>query len=106
MSRSRSTGVDQRVAALLPFGLQPGQQAGDLAHRGAHRRQHVALEFGIVGMDLGVGEQHRKLPGDVLDVMDDEGKALAVFAQLLRLRQDLRGTLLGDPAGDLAPDDA
>ena len=88
---------DQRVAALLPFGLQAGQQAADLADRGAHRRQHVALEFGIVGMDLGVGEQHRKLAGHVLDVVDDEGKALAVFAQLPGLRQDLRRAVARRP---------
>ena len=94
------------MAALLAIRLQPGQQPRDLADRGAHRRQHVALELRIVGMDLGVGQQHRKLAGDILDVVDDEGEALAVLAQLLGLRQDLRRPLLGDPAGDLAADDA
>ena len=49
---------DQRVVTLLPFGLQPGQQAGDLADRSPHRRQHVTLEFRIVRIDFGIGQKH------------------------------------------------
>ena len=94
---------DQSVVALLPFGLQPRQQPGDLADRGAHRRQHVALELRIVGVNLGIGQKHRELPGNILDVMDDEREALAVFAKLPGLRQDLRGALFGHAARDFAP---
>ena len=45
-------------------------------------------------------------PDTFFDVVHDEGEPLAVLAQLLRLRQDLRRPLLGDPAGHLASDDA
>jgi hypothetical protein len=47
---------DQGMVTLLALGLQPRQQPGDLADRGPHGRQHVLLERGIVGMDLGVGQ--------------------------------------------------
>ncbi len=50
---------DQRMIAFLPFDLQARQQPGDLADRGTHRGQHVALEVRIVGVALGVGQEHR-----------------------------------------------
>ncbi len=96
---------DEGMVTLLPFGLQAGQQAGDLAHGGPHRRQHVALEFGVIRIDLGIGQKHGELPGHVLDVMDDEGEPLAVFAKLLGLGQDLHGTLFRHSARDFATND-
>ena len=93
---------DQGVVALLPFGLQPGQQTGDLADGSAHCRQHVTLEFRIVRINLGIGQKHRKLPGHILDVMDDESEALAVFAKLLGLGQNLHGALFRHAARDFA----
>jgi hypothetical protein len=55
--------LDQRMAPLLPIRLQRSQPR-DFAHRGAHRRQHVALELGL-SADLGIHEQHRKLTGNI-----------------------------------------
>ena len=51
MPVSRCNGWISAWLALPAIRLQPRQQPRDLAHRGAHRRQHVALEFRIVGMD-------------------------------------------------------
>ncbi len=73
------------MVSFLSIRLQSRQQPGNLANRSAHRRQHVTLEFRIVGMNLGVGKQHRKLAGNILYIVDNKGKALAVLAQLLRL---------------------
>ena len=87
---------------LLAVGLQAGKQAGDFADGGPYRCQHVALELRIVGVNLGIGEKHRKLPGHILDVMNDESETLAVFAKLLGLCQDLHGALFRHTARDFA----
>ncbi len=86
-SRSRSAGVISAWLSFLALGLQPRQQTRDLADGGAHGRQHVALELRVVSVDLGIGQKHGELSGNVLDVVDDKGETLAVFAQLPGLRQ-------------------
>ena len=95
---------DQGIGLLLRARLEARQQLRDARHGGAHRGQHVPLELGVVGVSLGIGEQHAELTGDILDVVYDEGKALAILPQLTRLLQHLSDALLSHPPGHLTAD--
>jgi len=79
-----------------PFAVFLTLMLVELISSGQSSFWHVALEFGIFQIGLGVRQQQRKLARHVLDVVRHEGEALAVFVQLPRLHQPLGRVLLGD----------
>ena len=61
---------------------------------------------GLADVALGVGQQQGQLARHVLDVMRDEGEALAVVVQVPGLEEHARGALFGHEARGLAAHDA
>ena len=68
------------------------------------RYQHILSELGVVAVPACVRDGHGELAHQVLNVMDDEGKALTVFRQQFCIEQGSRHLLLGEIARRLLAD--
>ena len=96
-------GSDQARRPRRSVSLELIQEAIHPGYRILHGLQHITLKIRVFDVALRVGYDQAKLTCQVLDVVDDEGEALAVFGQQLAVAQHSRRSLFGEITGRLTP---
>jgi len=88
--------VDQGRRARHGVGLELAEQIVHPRNGIFDRPEHVALKLGIVEVPFRIRHDQIKLAREILDVMDHESEALAVFGQQFGIAQYLCRALFGE----------
>ena len=93
--------VEQTRRVRCRIGLELAEKVVHSCDRIFDGSQHISLKLGVANMPRGVRHDQIELARQILDVVDYESEALAVFSQQLGITQNLCRALLGEIAGCL-----